>query len=107
MSDLPIEDLPGYGIMRPILDAVTKEYRTTLTALREGGKTPTPVEARQVCYWLADKLKLRLAPVEIGDVLNVTRNTVPKGVLTIDRRRIEDAWLREMTDRLLTDLGGT
>jgi len=104
MSDLPLEDLPGYGIMRPILDAVTREYRTTLTALRDGGKTPTPVEARQVCYWLADKLAIRLAPVEIGDVLNVTRNTVPKGVQTIERKRAEDSWLREMTDRLLAEL---
>jgi chromosomal replication initiation ATPase DnaA len=107
MSDLPLEDLPGYGVMRPILDAVTREYRMALTALIEGGKTPTPVEARQVCCWLAEKLKVRLAPVEIGDVLKRHRNTVPKGAATIERRRVEDPWLREMTDRLLLELGGS
>jgi len=105
MSDLNHEDLPGYGRMRPIFDAVGREYQMTLTGMLHG-KTPTPLQARQVCCWLAEKLKVRLTFVEIAQVLKRSRNCAPQGIAAIDKLREHDSHLREVTDRLLAELSG-
>jgi hypothetical protein len=103
MDELRHEDLPGYGKMRPIFDVVGREYQMTLVGMLHG-KTPTPLQARQVCCWLADKLKVKLTFVEIAAVLKRSRNCAPQGIAAIEKLRATDAWLREMTDRLLEEL---
>jgi hypothetical protein len=99
-----IEDLPGYGPMKPIFDAVAREYKMTLIALLESGKSPTAVEARRVCLWLSSKLSLRVKGSEISRVLQLSRSDYRRGVDLIERRRVSDAWLLAVTDRLLTEL---
>jgi len=97
------EDLPAYGLLKPIFDKVCEQYRMTFVGLLDG-RTPLPLEARQVCCWLANKLQLRLTYTEIADVLGRSRNTAERAVEAIERQRVEDAWLREVTDRLLAEL---
>lgn len=105
-EELRHEDLPGYGQMLPIFEAVGREYKMTLPAMLHG-KTPTPLQARQVCCWLTDRLKLRLTYVEIAQVLRRSRNCAPQGIAAIGRLRETDPWLRETTDRLLAELSRT
>ncbi len=103
MPELSHEDLPGYGRMRPIFDVVGREYQMTLAGMLHG-KTPTPLQARQVCCWLTDKLHPKLTFVEIAQVLKRSRNCVPQGIVAIDKLRETDEELRALTDRLLSEL---
>lgn len=103
MDDLNYEDLPGYGPLRPIFDVVGRQYQMTLKGMLHG-KTPTPLQARQVCCWLAHELKVKLTFVEIAAVLKRSRNSAPQGIAAINKLRARDSELREMTDRLLTEL---
>jgi chromosomal replication initiation ATPase DnaA len=105
MTELSHEDLPAYGKMKPIFDVVGREYQMTLAGMLHG-KTPTPLQARQVCCWLAEQLKLRLTYVEIAQVLKRSRNCAPMGVAAIEKLRQTDDWLRVLTDRLLAELKG-
>jgi chromosomal replication initiation ATPase DnaA len=90
--------------MLPIISAVTREYKITEEVLVQEGQSPTPLQARRVCAWLAERLGIRLSPGEIGKALGRDRYAVFRGVAIIEQRRRDDAWLREMTDRLLTEL---
>lgn len=102
-EELRHEDLPGYGTMLPIFNAVGREYKMTLAAMLHG-KTPTPLQARQVCCWLCERLGVRLTYVEIAQVLRRSRNCAPMGVAAIEKLRETDAWVRATTDRLLAEL---
>lgn len=101
--DPQYEEIPGYGLLKPISDRVCAEYKMSFPAIVEGSSR-TPTEARRVCCWLAKRLGLRLTYPEIATIFGRTRNMVERSVYTIEQRREKDAWLREMTDRLLTEL---
>jgi len=102
-EELRHEDLPGYGQMLPIFEAVGREYKMSLPAMLHG-KTPTPLQARQVCCWLCEKLGLRLTYVEIAQVLRRSRNCAPQGIAAIEKLRQTDEWVKTLTDRLLAEL---
>lgn len=91
--------------MRPIVEAVTRAYQMTEAALVASGRSPTPLQARHVCAWLAGKLRIRLAAAEVGQVLGRNKNMFWQGVAAIDRLRETDEWVRALTDRLLEELG--
>lgn len=92
--------------MRPIVLAVTREFQMTEAALVAPGKSPTPLQARYVCAWLAEKLAVRLAPNEVSEVLGRSKNLMMLGVRATDRLRETDSWIKDLTDRLLVELGG-
>lgn len=91
--------------MLPIILAVTREYKISEAVLVQDGQSPTPLQARRVCAWLAERLRVRLSTGEIGKALGRDRYAVMRGVALIERDRGNDKWLREMTDRLLQELG--
>jgi len=68
------------------------------------GKSPTPLQARYVCAWLADRLQVRLAPNEVSQVLGRSKNLMALGVVAIEKLRETDAWIKNLTDRLLAEL---
>ncbi len=90
--------------MLPIISAVTREYKISEEVLVQPGQSPTPLQARRVCAWLAERLAVRLSPGEIGKALGRDRYAVYRGVAIIEQRRGTDTWLRDMTDRLLAEL---
>ncbi len=90
--------------MAPVIRAVAREFGLTEAVVVTGGKLPTPVLARMVCYWLARKLRLRLTDTEIYRALGRKRVVIQRSVDEIDKRRGDDVWLREVTDRLLVEL---
>ena len=90
--------------MVPVIRAVAREFGLTETAVVTGGKLPTPVLARMVCYWLARRLRLRLTDTEIYRALGRKRAVVQRSVDGIEKLRESDAWLRGITDRLLAEL---
>ncbi len=105
MTDLAArEKLPGRGAMLPIILAVVREYKISEEVLVQEGQSPTPLQARRVCAWLAERLSVRLSTGEIGKAIGRDRYAVFRGVAIIEARRRNDTWLREMTDRLLAEL---
>lgn len=107
MTDEPArEDLPGFGRMQPIIEAVTRAYKISETLMLHGGPGATPSEARRICAWLAFELKLRLSVPEIADVLGRHTQQIRRGIKTTERHRENDAGLRELTDKLLAELRG-
>ncbi len=98
------ERLPGRTAMMPIILAVTREYKLTEEVLVQPGQSPTPLQARRVCAWLAEQLGVRLSPGEVGRALGRDRYAVFRGRALIAQHREKDSWLREMTDRLLAEL---
>lgn len=105
-DDVAREDLPGFGVMRPIVEAVIREYKMSEAALVAPGKSPTPAQARHVCAWLADKLAVRLSIGEVGAVLGRSKNAMGVGVAAVERLRKTDRWIKDLTDRLLVELRG-
>ena len=106
MSDAAetIERPVGYGQMKPIIDAVMREYKLTEAALVSKGSTSaTPAEARQVCCWLAIKL-LRLTRQEIAEVLGRDKHNAHAGARSIEKKRASDTYIKQVTDKLLSEL---
>jgi chromosomal replication initiation ATPase DnaA len=102
--DVSRELIPGRGPMLAIISAVIREWKITEQVLVQEGQSPTPLEARRVCAWLAERLNVRLSPEEIGQALGRDRHTYYRGVKVTERDRGTDPWLREVTDRLLAEL---
>ena len=78
----------------------------TEAALVARGKSPTPLQARYVCAWLAGKLAVRLAPAEVSQVLGRSKNLMNLGIAATERLRETDTWIKDLTDRLLVELRG-
>lgn len=104
MNELKHEELPGYGQMLPIFNRVGAVYKMPLSAMLSSTKSPTPVEARSVCCWLAKKLRLRLTTNELAQVLRKHYNAVKRAAPRIEERRGTDPQLKAITDKLLADL---
>lgn len=104
MAELKYEDLPGYGQMVPIFNRVGEAYKMTLTTMLSSTKSPTPVEARSVCCWLAQRLHLRIRVSELAPVLKKHINAVRRAAPRIDKLRERDPRLRALTDKLLAEL---
>jgi chromosomal replication initiation ATPase DnaA len=102
-EELRHEDMPGYGQLLPILNKVGGAYRMTLPAMLHG-KTPTPVEARQVCCWLAQQLGLRLSNGEIAQVMRRRTSMIGRYVTAIEEQRKRDPHVLQVTERLLNEL---
>lgn len=102
-ADLGVDKPMGYGLMKPILDAVTREYKMSEAVLVAPGGTDTPAEARQVCCWLARKIT-RLSGHEIGRVLGRDKYHTGFSVKRIEQKRLSDAYILQLTDRLLSEL---
>lgn len=103
MEELKHEDLPGYGQMLPILTRVGQAYKMTIAGMLHS-KSPTPLEARSVCCWLAQQLGLQLTFSEVAQVLRRSRNSAEHGVARVVRLRASDPRLRALTDKLLSEL---
>lgn len=105
MSDATetIERPVGYGQMKPIIDAVAREYKITEAAMVSKDSSGTPAEARMVCCWLAVQL-LRLTRQEIAEVFGREKHNANAAARSIDKKRDNDAYIKQVTDKLLAEL---
>ncbi len=90
--------------MRPVVTAVTAAYEMSETAMLTSTRR-TASQARSVCAWLAVKLGYRMSQGEIAEVLGRSKTAVSNAIDMVDKLRVTDAWVKDLTDRLLAELG--
>ena len=93
--------------MEPLVIAVAREFGIAPQVIIDSTMLPTPRQARQVCYWLARRLELRLTDTEIYRALGRKQGLVQRGVDQVNEQRETDEWLKNTTDRLLAELQST
>jgi len=98
------EDKHWRAAMEPVIAAVAREFGIVPQVIVDSTMLPVPRQARQVCYWLARRLRLRLTDREIYRALGRKSVIIQRNVDVIDGLRETDEWLKSTTNRLLAEL---